>query len=171
MRAALPPWLLIARGDLGLTEVPGPESHPSLLQAAKNLGGWVAQFFKDDATPWCALWLNGVLQRAGLPLSGPDGSPALVRARSFVDYGRPLETPCRGAILVFERPGGGHVGLYEGETLKAYRVLGGNQGDRVSHTWISKSRCVAIRWPLCDVTPTDHYWLRPDAEPLSTNEQ
>jgi hypothetical protein len=50
-------------------------------------------------------------------------------------------------VLVFERPGGGHVGFYAGESGASYRVLGGNQGDAVSHAWIAKARCIAVRWP------------------------
>ena len=165
-----PYWYATARGYLGTTEIPGPTSHPSILQWARNLGGWVADFFRDDATPWCALFLNHVLQKAGLPLSGPAGSPALLRAKSFEAYGTPLSDPCLGAILVFTREGGGHVALYVGETLKAYRCLGGNQGDSVSESWLSKSRCTAIRWPDPSVAPGPRRWLRPDAHPLSTNE-
>jgi uncharacterized protein (TIGR02594 family) len=168
----VPYWMAIARKYVGTAEVPGPTSHPTILQWAKNMGGWVTAFFRDDATPWCALALNGVLQEAKLPLSGPPGSPALLRAKSFETYGTPLDVPCLGAILVFTRPGGGgHVGLYEGETLKAYRVLGGNTGDRMDSAWIAKTRLTAIRWPDPTVTPGDHVWLRPDSTPLSVNEQ
>jgi uncharacterized protein (TIGR02594 family) len=168
--AVPPPWLTIARSYIGVHEIPGPTSHPTILQWGRNMGGWVAQFFRDDATPWCALFVNAVLQQAGLPMSGPEGSPVLVRAKSFTTYGRALTTPCRGAIAVFERAGGGHVGFIEGETLKAYRICGGNQSDSVSSTWIAKDRCIAVRWPLCDIPPGDHYWLRPDSSPFSTNE-
>lgn len=167
----MPHWLLIARRYIGVEEVPGPKGHPTILQWARSMGGWVAGFFRDDQTPWCALYLNAVLQEAGLPLSAPLGSADLLRAKSFMAYGTPLTEPCRGAILVFERPGGGHVGICEGETLKAYRVLGGNQSDRVGLTWIAKNRCVAIRWPSLSVTPGSRYWLRPDGESLSTNER
>jgi hypothetical protein len=50
-------------------------------------------------------------------------------------------------VLVFQRPGGGHLGFYVGEDERAYHVLGGNQGDCVSITRIAKDRCIAIRWP------------------------
>jgi len=52
-----------------------------------------------------------------------------------------------GAVLVFERPGGGHVGFYVGEDATAYHVLGGNQGDAVTIARIAKDRCIARRWP------------------------
>lgn len=52
-----------------------------------------------------------------------------------------------GAILVFKRPSGGHVGFAVGQNETHYEVLGGNQGNTVSKVFIEKSRCVGIRWP------------------------
>jgi hypothetical protein len=52
-----------------------------------------------------------------------------------------------GAVLVFEREGGGHVGFYVGEDGTSYHVIGGNQGDAVSVARIAKTRLVASRWP------------------------
>lgn len=52
-----------------------------------------------------------------------------------------------GAVLVFGRPGGGHVGFYLGEDAADYVVLGGNQGDAVSIARLAKARCIARRWP------------------------
>lgn len=168
---SVPQWMGIARKYVGIEEVPGPNAHPTLVQWAKNLGGFVSAFFRDDATPWCALFANAVLEQAGLPLSGAPGSADLLRARSFLTYGIALDTPALGAVLVFERSGGGgHVGFYVGETLKAYRVLGGNQGNCVSEAWIAKTRCLAVRWPTAAVAPGARIWLRPDSTPLSFNE-
>ena len=162
-------WLATARAYLGVTEIPGPQSHPTILGWAKGLGGWVASWFRDDDTPWCALFVWHVLQQHGFPVKS---GAALVRAKAFVDYGTPLDTPALGCIVVFDRAGGGHVGFYVGETLKAYRVLGGNQNNRVSEAWLAKDRCVAMRWPPGAVPPAvGRKWLRPDAEPVSENER
>jgi uncharacterized protein (TIGR02594 family) len=72
-----------------------------------------------------------------------------VRASSWATWGSPIQADrlAPGAILVFERPGGGHVGFYVGEDATTYSVLGGNQGDKVSIARVAKSRCVARRWP------------------------
>lgn len=167
-----PFWMAKARAYEGLAEVPGPTSNTTIVSWAKNMGGWVAAFFRDDATPWCSLFVNRVLQESGLSMSGSEGSAALLRARSFETYGRPLEIPAVGAVVVFSRDGGGHVGFYCGETLHAIRCLGGNTNDRVQETWISKRRLVATRWPVGPSVPEPggRKWLRPDGEPLSLNE-
>ncbi|MFX8605073.1 hypothetical protein ABTM12_19650, partial [Acinetobacter baumannii] len=44
--------------------------------------------------------------------------------------------------------GKGHVGFYLGEDDDAYYILGGNQSDSVSITWVTKARFVAARWPV-----------------------
>jgi uncharacterized protein (TIGR02594 family) len=163
--------MAVARRYVGVTEVPGPKADPTILGWARRLGGFVASFVKDDLTPWCAIALNGILDEAGLPLSAPRGSADLMRAKSFETYGTPLEVPALGAILVFTRPGGGHCGIYVGESLKAYRVLGGNQSNMFNEMWLAKDRCTAIRWPDLSVPPGSHVWLRPDLSPLSLNER
>ncbi len=53
-----------------------------------------------------------------------------------------------GCVVVFERAGGGHVGLVVGETAGGrLLVLGGNQGDAVSVAAFQRERVVAYRWP------------------------
>lgn len=162
-------WLAIARSYLGVKEIPGPASNPTILGWAKALGGWVASWYRNDDTPWCALFVWHCLQRAGLPI----GTGAeLVRAKAFLTYGLPLEEPALGCLLVFDRAGGGHVGFYTGETAKAFRVLGGNQANSVNETWIAKSRCLAYRWPSQTLPePPLRVWLSPTGAPLSENEQ
>ena len=67
-------------------------------------------------------------------------------ALNWLYFGDKIE-PVYGAIVVFKRPEGGHVGFLVGQNKTHYEVLGGNQGDRVSKVFIDKSRCVGIRWP------------------------
>jgi uncharacterized protein (TIGR02594 family) len=139
-----PIWLSVARAFVGLTEHVGPGSNPVIMQWARDIGapGW----YDDDDKPWCAVALNRWLLASQLPLSG--SGYELLRAASFRDYGQEMALgPALGSILVFSREGGGHVGLYTGESANHVRVLGGNQGNQVSETWIGKARLVATRWP------------------------
>jgi len=165
-------WLPIARRYLGTTEIPGPTHDPTILGFIRALGGKLASWVATDETPWCASYANAVLQEAGLPMSAKPGSADLLRAKSFLTYGTALSEPALGCVLVFDRAGGGHVGFYVGETLHAFRVLGGNQADSVSETWIARDRCRAYRWPPGVPPPTiGRKFLRPDAQPVSQNER
>jgi cell wall-associated NlpC family hydrolase len=76
-----------------------------------------------------------------------------------------------GDVLVFQRTGGGHVGLYVGEDEAAFHVLGGNQGDRVCIARIARHRLYSARRPAYRAMPATvrTYSLAP-AGALSANE-
>lgn len=166
------PWMRIAKSYVGTREIPGPKHDPTIMGFVRALGGKIASWVITDETPWCASYVNAVLQEAGVPMSAKPGSADLLRAKAFSAYGTQLDEPSYGCLLVFDRAGGGHVGFYVGETLKHYRVLGGNQSDSVNESWLDKTRCIAIRWPATVQTPiTRRVWLRPTGEPISENER
>jgi uncharacterized protein (TIGR02594 family) len=163
-----PSWMTIAAGFIGLRETPGPANNNTIMGWAKSLGVRVLGMdYANDATPWCGLFVANCIRSAGL-------LPAkiAVRAKAWATWGVPVD-PCEGAVLVFERQGGGHVGFYAGETAGpagAYLVLGGNQGDAVSKTWISKARCVASRWPDHCIPLGNRIMIGSAALALSRNE-
>lgn len=163
-----PIWLSIFETLEGIQEVPGPGSNPVILIWAKAIGapGW----YKDDDQAWCALVMNRVLLAAQQPMSGKGFD--LLRAQTFEHYGEEiLGPPALGCIMVFNRPGGYHVGLYLGERKDAYLILGGNQSNAVSKAWIPKGRLIAQRWPEGEpVTNVGRIWLNPAGVPLSANE-
>ena len=67
-------------------------------------------------------------------------------ARNWLQFG--LETkPVPGAVLIFERGSGGHVGFAVGQDDTHFFVLGGNQSDAVTIARIAKSRLLGARWP------------------------
>ena len=135
-----PRWLTIAKRYDGLREVVGPRHNATIIRWLEKLRAW----WRDDETPWCGVFVAHCMQEAGLPF------PKLyMRAKAWSDYGSMLR-PDRlapGAILVFDRSGGGHVGFYVGEDAGHYFVLGGNQGNAVNVMKLGKSRLVASRWP------------------------
>lgn len=135
-----PKWLTIARSYIGTSEIVGAKHSPKIIGWLKRLKSWI----KDDETPWCGTFVAAVMQEVGL------GYPDMfVRAKAWADYGANLRAThlAPGAILVFSREGGGHVGFYIGEDTTAYHVLGGNQKNQVRIDRILKSRCIARRWP------------------------
>lgn len=137
------PWMTWARAQVGTRETPGPANNPKIMTWAQKLGARILgiTYADDSATPWCGLFAAAVVAQLGIK-----PPPIAIRAKQWALWGE-ATTPCVGAVLVFIRDGGGHVGFYEGEDDGAYHVLGGNQGDRVSVTRIAKSRLFAARWP------------------------
>ena len=95
-------------------------------------------------TAWCAAFVNATLQKSGQKGTGSN------MARSFMDWGQPVDQPQRGDIAVFTRgdPNGpyGHVGFFEGYNPDGtIRVLGGNQGDAVSVSSYSPDSLLGFR--------------------------
>lgn len=158
-----PLWLTIARRDLGIEETPGRETTPAIRCWLINLGAW----WRDDETPWCGVAVAHWMREAGA--SVPKN---YFRARSWLDWGTALTQPALGCVVVFDRRGGGHVGLVVGRNELDYLlVLGGNQGDKVSIATFSPDRVLGYRWPLLDLAGLpDALPTLSAALPLSINE-
>jgi uncharacterized protein (TIGR02594 family) len=144
-RAPLP-WLVEAERLRGVREIPGPESSPEIMAWAAAQSPRVRSVYKGDDVPWCGLFVAHCIGKAGFVL--PINS---LSALAWADWGEPLGRPMHGAVAVFKRPGGGHVGFVVGESTKGdLRILGGNQDDQVSIAWFPRDRLVAVRWPKGD---------------------
>lgn len=145
-----PPWMAVARRELGTAEVLGPGNNPRIVEyhRATQLGA------SDDSVAWCSAFVNWVMQEVGLEGTN---SPA---ARSWMRWGDPLLDPVPGCIAVFWRGSRdgwqGHVGFYvrdlDGDNVE---VLGGNQSDKVCVAPQSKARLLGYRWPKGVPIPTN----------------
>ena len=140
MNNTTPRWLATAESFQGLRETPGPRHNKVILGWLEKLNAW----WRDDETPWCGVFVAHCMQDALLPFP-----KYYMRAKAWADYGSLLRRDrlAPGAILVFDRAGGGHVGFYVGEDPGHYYVLGGNQGNTVSVMKLGKTRLIASRWP------------------------
>jgi uncharacterized protein (TIGR02594 family) len=133
-----PSWLSEARRDLGQRETLGPNDSPWIRRMLERLGAkWLL------GQPWCGGAVAEWMQACAV-----DIPKHWYRARAWADWGQHLERPAHGCVVVFERQGGGHVGLVVGEDLSGrLLVLGGNQGDAVNVRAFPRARVLAYRWP------------------------
>jgi uncharacterized protein (TIGR02594 family) len=119
-----PPWLPIARKELGVQETPGSENNPRVLEFLNATSNLSASSKNRDETPWCSAFVNWVMREAGL-----EGTKNAL-ARSWQKWGEHIDQPYIGCIVIFQREQDfGHVGFYLGETETHINVLGGNQQD------------------------------------------
>lgn len=149
---AAAPWLSVMRAITGTRELPGAEDSPIILHWREEI---VAAFpecragvagYTHDSIPWCGFGEAYTLAKSG---HRPPLEPlwALNFAQAWPDAIR-LEEPTPGAILVYERNGGGHVTTYEGEDADYLFGRGCNQSDMVNVARFPKSRRpVAVMWP------------------------
>lgn len=146
-----PLWFKIAQREIGVTEKPG--SNPRILEylATTDLPDAMQE---TDATPWCSAFVNWSLKTARV--KGTNSAWAL----NWRNWGKAVDTPRRGAIVVLERNSkngnAGHVGFLVEETDTSVTLLGGNQGDAVLIATYPKNgkkggffyKLVTMRWPV-----------------------
>lgn len=133
------PWLDIAKRYIGTTEAPGTQHNPVIIRWLVALGAW----WRDDETPWCGTFVAAVLKEFGM-----QPARAWYRAKAWLEWGSPIGVPLVGAVVVFERQGGGHVGFVVGKTPAGHLlVLGGNQGNAVNVRAFDPARAIGYRWP------------------------
>ena len=102
-------------------------------------------------TEWCAAFVNMVLKQNYYPTSNEVSNYPLM-ARSFLEWGNPVNKPKQGDVVIFTRGNSnwqGHVGFYVSTKVvngkKHYSVLGGNQDDAVSIKQYPISDLLGIR--------------------------
>ncbi|MBS7563377.1 TIGR02594 family protein [Mucilaginibacter sp. Bleaf8] len=163
-----PKILLEALKHYGVLEKPGKGSNSTIMTWAKEVG--VSGWYTDDDIPWCGLFVGICARRIGYP----QPSAELLAAASWAHWGTPVSkgNECLADVLVFIRPGGGHVGFYVGENQDNFLVYGGNQSNAVGFAWIAKTRMVACRrtpWKIAQPSNVRKVHLTFDGK-LSTNE-
>ncbi len=139
------PWMAIALPLNGTKEVLGSESNKKILEWAALIGGDVARDYKTDATAWCGLFTGYCVSQSGYDIPEKPLWALNWRASGWAS-GTKVE-PAYGAVMTFQRDGGGHVAFYISEDDNFYYILGGNQSDSVNTMKIAKTRFKGASWP------------------------
>jgi len=137
------PWIAVAQDEMGVEEIAGAENNPRILEYFETCGAtWATS---DSEVPWCGAFAGYCMASAGHPLPSEP-----LRARAWLAWGRALDKPVHGCVVVLKRgnnPRQGHVGFFmqKGKNDTIY-VLGGNQGNRVSIVKFKESDVLGYRW-------------------------
>jgi uncharacterized protein (TIGR02594 family) len=136
---------------------PLPKSRSDAAEIAANVPGaaavllealrWRGRTAKQIGLPaqlWCADFMNFILRR-----SGGTGTHSRA-ARSFLKYGKKLDSPRVGAIAIMYRkgPNNGHVGIVRGTDGKGNPIIvSGNSGNQVRISTYPKERVLGYVMP------------------------
>jgi uncharacterized protein (TIGR02594 family) len=136
---------------------PMPRSRAEAIEQAAQVPGaaaillealrWRGHTAKQIGVPsklWCADFMNFVLKRTG---GQGTGSRA---ARSFLKYGKLLDSPRVGAIAIMSRagPNNGHVGVVRGTDGQGNPIIvSGNHGPTVMQSMYPKERVLGYVMP------------------------
>ena len=135
------PWITEVKKVFGLHESRDKEALMAwLISDGQRLGD-------TEKLPWCGDCTETAIKNSlpDEPFEGAVGKNPYW-ARNWLKWGVDCP-PNYGAVVVFSRGNGGHVGFVVGEDDTDYYVLGGNQSNMVNITRISKSRKLGFRWP------------------------
>lgn len=137
-----PPWMPIALAEAGVARHGPASSNPRIVEynGTTNLAGY------DDKVSWCSSFANWCVARAGIAGTGS------ALARSWLAWGRPLDAPRYGCIVVLTRddPASwkGHVGFYLRHDGDAIVLFGGNQLETVRELAYDSASLLGYRWPV-----------------------
>lgn len=159
------PWMAEARRMLGRHEV----RDNGVL--ARWLGSDGRALGDPARNPWCGDFVETCIRLAlpAEPFPGELGRNPYW-ARNWAGFGT-ATVPTWGAVLVFSRGSGGHVGFCVGADAESFAVLGGNQSNAVTVARIARARLIASRWPSTfPARPVRLPASEPGRLPLSVNE-
>lgn len=138
-------WLAKAMAERGIKELTGSAHSERIIEYHRHtsLGA------TDDETPWCSSFLCWLFET--LDITSPKSAASL----SWLRWGKVLDTPRRGCVVILERldangdviPNRGHCGLWVGATDTTVQILGGNQRNKVGVNDFPIQRVVGYRWP------------------------
>ena len=109
---------------------------------------WVGATSRQVGVPypdlWCADFINFILRRTGHTTTNSRA------AKSFLDYGKRIDSPRVGAIVVLKRGvNNGHVGIVRGTDGNGNPiVISGNHGNKVWESRYPKERVLGYVVPL-----------------------
>lgn len=135
------PWHAIAAAEVGVREIVGSGDNPRIIGYLRSTT-LSAPMASQDETPWCSAFTNWCVERSGF--AGTDSA----WARSWLQWGRPTDTPRPGCITVLSRDvNSGHVGFFVAASRTRVTLLGGNQNDMVCEAQFPVNRLLGYRIP------------------------
>jgi len=159
--ADAPKWFQFALHDIGFHETGNNQ----------GIGRYIAMAHCGaEGDPWCAIFVNAMLEQAGIAGTRSASSQSFRSSAAFVQ----LQGPATGALAVFWRgapdSGLGHVGFYRGEDAHAVWTLGGNENDMVQIEALPKSGAsfglIGYWWPKSVPLPTGGPVMMPAGSPV-----
>ena len=134
-------YLELAMEELQVHETAGDAATERIIEYDKH----TALKATSDEVAWCSSFANFIVDTAG------DSGTHSAAARSWLDWGRVLDTPVPGCVVVIDRhddtnPHAAHVTFFTCFKDKDHiECIGGNQGDCVKMSVFPKTKVLGYR--------------------------
>lgn len=142
----VPPWLTVARGELGQKEIPGKgagQSNKRIEEYHDSAGNP-----EPDDVPWCASFVSFCMANSDNPMI-IESNLKSNRASDWMHWGEPIDNPPVGALCVMSpmvKGSSGHVGFFIKRNDQKVILFGGNQGDSVCEKDFPVNKIRSFRW-------------------------
>jgi uncharacterized protein (TIGR02594 family) len=133
------PWLEIALKEVGQKEIPGSGNNSRILEYIRAVRS--TDNVQDDDVDWASAFVEWSFNQSGIR------GPRTMEPANWLNWGRIVNVPERGCVVVFSFGGIGHVGFFLEDDGASYVVLGGNQSDEVRTSRFHKARALGFRMP------------------------
>jgi len=139
-----PIWFAVAKGEIGQKEAPAGADNPRITEYFT----WTSLGAQPDSVAWCGAFVAFCLGTAGVLRKGSGSA----RAADWMMFGKALDAPARGCIVVLEPQAAGasgHVGFLDRIEDRVVHLLGGNQAEAVNVAPfpLGEVRKFGFRWP------------------------
>ena len=93
-QAGDPPWLTVAKKEMGVEEIKGPKRDPNVMAYIASTSG-ATEDMQDDKVPWCSAFVNWCMSKAGY-----EGTKSLMAISWKILWkdGKDVGKPAYGAI-------------------------------------------------------------------------
>lgn len=126
---------------IGTKEIKGTVSNPDIVEFAS----FTSLKATSDEVPWCSSFANFIVATCG------DKGTGSAAAKSWLNWGRVLDAPEAGCIVVLDRkdannPNAAHVTFFVCEDGPDHiQCIGGNQQDMVKQSRYAKKGVLGYR--------------------------
>jgi len=135
------PWMRFAKAELGQKEISGSKDNPRVIEYHST----TTLRAVEDEVPWCSSFVNWCFFKCGLTRTKS------AAAKSWLNWGLPMDKPSYGCVVVKSRTGGNHVTFWmraeKRDGVNGFIGLGGNQSNMVNEQWYPNSTVRGYRWP------------------------
>jgi uncharacterized protein (TIGR02594 family) len=133
-----PPWITVALKEYEQARLVAPNNNPRILEYLRSIPGGENL---NDKVDWASAFAEWTLNQVGI--SGPKS----LAAKPWIQWGREIKEPQKGAIAVFNFDGTEHVGFVLADAGDDLIVLGGNEEQKVQARRYPKAKLSSYRMP------------------------
>jgi uncharacterized protein (TIGR02594 family) len=134
----LPPWMYVALKEVGEKRDREGKNNPKIIEYERTIPG----LKRSDKEDWAPAFVEWSLEKANIK------GPKQQTISAWLNWGKVLEKPEPGCIVIFSFQGLPHIGFFYADKGRMLQILGGNQDGEVKIKEQEKSAVQGYRMPV-----------------------